>query len=342
MTEQEIRKLIPELVWMKFNSRLDSYGHEEYQAIDYRLGLEKVYYRIVHYSRDPEGMYYISKAVMYDPDKEYPSWLITTAYSLKDAMQLAQEHRAKAVCQMLMTPPSIKQPAKLTEDAQPINLREILDEECDRLADEANRGEWDTLPNDVKYLKRKQYDTLLSYISLLDQLEKYEDNSLTEQDNRNTTDMNEQRTERCIHELRKSMMGYIGRKEILAKPMNRRDYNDLRGWVLPEDEDGDDEGYLVEYLDGGKANVDGFKGYISWSPKDVFERAYQRKESYEDCLTIRLRDIQREIHEIEFEIEHRVITDSMQVEFLNSQLKALKTYEKLLIALLEYRERLRP
>lgn len=170
MTEQEIRQLIPELVWMKFNSRLDSYGHEEYQALDYRLGLEKVYYRIVHYSRDPEGMYYISKAAMYDPDKEYPSWLITTAYSLNDAMQLAQEHRAKAVCQMLMTTPSSEQPAKLTEDNQPINLRELLDEECDRLADEYNRGEWKTLSSEMGYLKQKQYDTLLSYISLLDQL----------------------------------------------------------------------------------------------------------------------------------------------------------------------------
>ena len=54
--------------------------------------------------------------------------------------------------------------------AQTINVREILDEECDRLSDEANRGEWDTLPNEIKYLKRKQYDTLRSYITLLDQI----------------------------------------------------------------------------------------------------------------------------------------------------------------------------
>ena len=170
MTEQEIRKILPELVWEKAENQHSIIGHEEYQALDYRLGLEKVYYRIVHYSRDPEGMYYLSKVAKHDTYQDYPCWLITTAYSLEDAKQLAQEHRAKAVCQMLMTTPSSEQPAKLTEDAQPINLRELLDEECDRLADEANRGEWDTLPNDVKYLKRKQYDTLLSYISLLDQL----------------------------------------------------------------------------------------------------------------------------------------------------------------------------
>lgn len=71
------------------------------------------------------------------------------------------------------------------------------------------------------------------------------------------------------------MNTYIGTKIIQAKPMNRREYNDLRGWVVPADENPADEGYLVEYLDGGKANVAGFSGYISWSPKEVFENAYR-------------------------------------------------------------------
>ena len=64
-------------------------------------------------------------------------------------------------------------------------------------------------------------------------------------------------TEMKIQELNRSMIHYVGTKEIRATPMSRRDYNDLRGWTLPEDEDGDDEGYLVEYTDGGKANVEG-------------------------------------------------------------------------------------
>lgn len=174
MIEQEIRKLIPELVWEKFDSRLDSYGHEEYQALDYRLGLERVSYRITRYARDPEGLYYLSKVAMYDPEKEYLSWPITTAYSLEDAKQLAQEHRAKAICQMLRLEPSSDQPAKPTEDVQPINVRELLEEELGRLADEENRGEVDTLSSEMKYLKRKKYDTLLTYLTLLDQLEECE------------------------------------------------------------------------------------------------------------------------------------------------------------------------
>lgn len=57
--------------------------------------------------------------------------------------------------------------------------------------------------------------------------------------------------------------------------MTRKAYNDYRGWELPADENGDDDGFLVEYLDGGKSNHPDHEGYISWSPKDVFERAYR-------------------------------------------------------------------
>lgn len=69
---------------------------------------------------------------------------------------------------------------------------------------------------------------------------------------------------------------FVGRKVVHAAPMTRADYNILRGWELPSDENGNDDGYLVEYADGGQANVAGFDGYVSWSPKDVFERAYER------------------------------------------------------------------
>lgn len=71
------------------------------------------------------------------------------------------------------------------------------------------------------------------------------------------------------------MKRYIGTKQINAKPMTRQEYNDFRGWEIPTDENGDDEGYLVEYLDGGKPNTTEYAGYVSWSPKDVFEGAYQ-------------------------------------------------------------------
>ena len=71
------------------------------------------------------------------------------------------------------------------------------------------------------------------------------------------------------------MNRYIGTKIIQAAPMTRLAYNDFRGWTLPADESGADEGYLVEYLDGGKPNTATHIGYVSWSPKEQFENAYR-------------------------------------------------------------------
>lgn len=71
------------------------------------------------------------------------------------------------------------------------------------------------------------------------------------------------------------MKRYIGTKLIAAMAMTHAAYNDFRGWTMPENETDKGDGYLVEYLDGGKPNVDTHAGYVSWSPKDVFEAAYR-------------------------------------------------------------------
>lgn len=74
------------------------------------------------------------------------------------------------------------------------------------------------------------------------------------------------------------MKRYIGTKIINATPVNRADYNTFRGWTLPADENGADEGYLVEYMDGGKPNTPHYAGYVSWSPKAQFDAAYRETE----------------------------------------------------------------
>lgn len=71
------------------------------------------------------------------------------------------------------------------------------------------------------------------------------------------------------------MKTYIGTKIIQATPMTRLAYNQMRGWTVPADENPSDDGYLVEYQDGGKPNVAGFSGYVSWSPKKQFDGAYR-------------------------------------------------------------------
>lgn len=61
------------------------------------------------------------------------------------------------------------------------------------------------------------------------------------------------------------MQSYLGVKQVSAKQMNLGDYNEFRGWKIPENEDPNREGYLVKYSDE----------YVSWSPKEVFEEAYR-------------------------------------------------------------------
>jgi hypothetical protein len=71
------------------------------------------------------------------------------------------------------------------------------------------------------------------------------------------------------------MKQYIGTKLISGMPMTLGDYNVYQGWDIPEDQDPAKEGYLVEYTDGGEANHPKHAGYISWSPKEQFENAYE-------------------------------------------------------------------
>jgi hypothetical protein len=85
---------------------------------------------------------------------------------------------------------------------------------------------------------------------------------------------------------------HIGQKLISCKAMTRKEYNDFRGWVLPENEVGvvDDAGCMVEYEPHPtvKPNVDGYTGYISWSPKHVFNNAYKplTNMSFGDAITM--------------------------------------------------------
>lgn len=73
-------------------------------------------------------------------------------------------------------------------------------------------------------------------------------------------------------------MEYIGIKQLNATPMTRGGYNEFRGWTTPDNEDGEDKGYMVTYPDG----------YVSWSPKDVFEEAYRPMKNMSFSLALEL------------------------------------------------------
>lgn len=57
------------------------------------------------------------------------------------------------------------------------------------------------------------------------------------------------------------MRSYIGCKLVKAEQMNLGEYNNLKGWTIPNGENPNKEGYKVEIGDG----------YITWSPKEIFE-----------------------------------------------------------------------
>lgn len=82
------------------------------------------------------------------------------------------------------------------------------------------------------------------------------------------------------------MKSYLGTKAILAQPMTLGEYNSYRGWDMPENEEPETPGYFIEYTDGGKPNHPDHKGYISWSPADVFERSYKPSDTFQARLII--------------------------------------------------------
>lgn len=63
-------------------------------------------------------------------------------------------------------------------------------------------------------------------------------------------------------------------KMVGAQAMTLGEYNKYRGWTIPENEDPNRAGYLVEYIGTGDANHPEHKNYISWSPKKSFDDSH--------------------------------------------------------------------
>ena len=96
-----------------------------------------------------------------------------------------------------------------------------------------------------------------------------------------------------------ALTAFIGTKSVLATTMTRGEYNEYRGWTILENEDPTEQGYLVEYVDGGKPNDDRHKGYISWSPRDVFEQSYHQAQTPQDRVRLEQRDLYDKLDKLE-------------------------------------------
>lgn len=71
------------------------------------------------------------------------------------------------------------------------------------------------------------------------------------------------------------MKQYVTTNLVSAKPLTRLEYNQYRGWTLPENENGDDMGYLIEDKESKLVNDNRHTGYITWLPAQEFETKYQ-------------------------------------------------------------------
>lgn len=134
-----------------------------------------------------------------------------------------------------------------------------------------------------------------------------------------------------IASIKQSLQQYTGTKTIMATPMTRGEYNALRGWQVPADEDPNDPGYLVEYQNDSKANVEGFDGYISWSPQKPFEEAYKASGTYDQRILIEMEELAKKIFKLD-EYVRNMDPDREDFYLLNIQLGIMQSYYAVLKA----------
>ncbi|WP_455636827.1 DUF2829 domain-containing protein [Parabacteroides sp.] len=123
------------------------------------------------------------------------------------------------------------------------------------------------------------------------------------------------------------MKKYIGTKQIEAEPMTLGEAHD-RGFLqvkrVFEDGERDNDGYHVKYQDG----------YESWSPKDVFEKAYQVAETHIDRLCIEKKDLAEKFEKCSAFVRsdkfREVVKDDIQAFLLVLQRELMGRYNQVL------------
>lgn len=92
--------------------------------------------------------------------------------------------------------------------------------------------------------------------------------------------------------MNEQMKQYTGTKTVKAMPMTMGEAYErklLKNGVRPSECETDKAGYLVEYEDG----------YQSWSPADVFEKAYKPSETHLDRLRIEYDELRARSKELD-------------------------------------------
>ena len=94
------------------------------------------------------------------------------------------------------------------------------------------------------------------------------------------------------------MVAFAGTSMVHAAAMTRQEYNDYRGWQLPEGENGSDVGYIIEDREG-KKNTEELKGFVQWLPKDEFLRKFSSAQTPQDRIRLEQRDLYDKLDKLE-------------------------------------------
>lgn len=124
------------------------------------------------------------------------------------------------------------------------------------------------------------------------------------------------------------MKKYIGKKEIMAEPMNEC-IAIKKGFARPNTDNHEwRSGYHVQYT-----NPDG-STYDSWSPKDVFERSYQVADTFLDRMYMELKELEDKMDKLYafFDSETFNKLPIFETSLLDAQYQVMKSYYNILAA----------
>lgn len=120
------------------------------------------------------------------------------------------------------------------------------------------------------------------------------------------------------------MKKYLGTKLVTAKPMTREDAEAVLGkFIKPAKQEYSGEGYLVRYEDG----------YQSWSPKEVFDKAYKPADNFIDRLIIERDEVQQRLSSLTSALMQEDFQEkvgSKQYYWMQEQRNAMEIYVEVL------------
>lgn len=112
------------------------------------------------------------------------------------------------------------------------------------------------------------------------------------------------------------MKKYIGTKHVEAEPMSMQEAYDkglLQSGRMPVE---GKKGYIVKYNDG----------YLSWSPKEVFEAAYEVEETFLDRLYIERKELAEKFQKLCAFIGKKNFTEIIADEEMRTLLRLQQHY----------------